>query len=351
MAVLLPLPAGAESFSEEWEEAVPPSLRQDLPTDLEDAEMLGELLKTEALWEAVQTAFTGAFTQLRPFFLTVLLVALLYHIASLLFPNGEAGSVRLALLLGATLLLFRGMSGTWDRAISAIGDVSAFATGTVPIWGGILAAGGSEATALSAASGLGVFCTVTAHLASGVLSPLLRLLSLLVLFSFANVPMLSELSRTVRGWVLSLFGIFGAMLPAALAFQTALSSAADSMAVRTVKYAVGQSVPVVGGAISGALGTLASSLGLVKSTLGGASFLALCLLLLPPLAELFLCRMMLSVGSTVASCAADATLCRLFSEFKGLCDLLLAAVAAVFFVFLLLIAVLSRAGLAVGGGT
>ena len=163
--------------------------------------------------------------------------------------------------------------------------------------------------------------------------------------------MLGELSRTVRGWMLALFGAFGALLPATLAFQTAISSAADSMTVRTVKYAVGQSVPVVGGAISGALGTLATSLGVMKSTLGGASFLAVLLLLLPPLSELFLCRMMLSLAGGVANGTEAAPLGRVLGEFRGLCDLLLAALAAVLAVFLLLLGVLCRVGIAVGGGT
>lgn len=329
---------------------MPPALRPSLPSDLTDGEAMGELLKTEALWKTLTAAILGNVSHLRAFFLTLITLSLLYQALSLLLPSGGEGGVRLALLIGTTLLLFRGMESTVERAISAIGDVAAFASGTVPIWGGILAAGGGEATAAVSASGLGVFCTVTAHLSSSVLMPLLRILFFLFLLSFAGVPMLGELSRTVRGWMLALFGAFGALLPAVLAFQTALSSAADSMAVRTVKYAVGQSVPVVGGAISGALGTLATSLGVMKSTLGGASFLAVCLLLLPPLAELFLCRMLLSLVGAVANGTEAAPLGRLFGEFRGLCDLLLAATAAVFLVFLLLLGVLGRVGIAVGGG-
>lgn len=329
---------------------MPPHLRSELPKDLENAQEVGELLQTEKLWEMLGEAMSEGLLRLRPFFLSVLFVALSYHAAILLFPQSKEGVAQTALLIGGALVLFRGVEGTVERVVTAIGDLSSFALGTVPLWGGLLAAGGSETAALSASSGLLTFCTVTAHLSASVVVPLARILLLFALLSFANVPMLGELSRTVRGWVLSLLGVFGALLPAALAFQTTLSFAADSMAVRTVKYAVGQSVPVVGGAVSGALGALAGSLVLLKSTLGGASFFALLLLLLPPLAELFLCRTVLSLGGAVANGTGVAPLGRLLGEFKGVCDLLLAVLAAVLLTFLLLLGVLGRVGLAVGGG-
>ena len=67
--------------------------------------------------------------------------------------------------------------------------------------------------------------------------------------------------------------------------------------------------------------------------------------------ELFLCRMMLSLAGGVANGTEAAPLGRLLGEFRGLCDLLLAALAAVLAVFLLLLGVLCRLGIAVGGGT
>ena len=121
------------------------------------------------------------------------------------------------------------------------------------------------------------------------------------------------------------------------------------MAARAAKYAVGNTVPVVGGALSGALGTLTSSLSLVKHTAGAAAFLAILAIALPMLAELFLCRMLLSLFSSCSAAWEDRAAAKVFGDFRGLWDLLLAAVAAVSVVMLMLLAIFARTAVATAG--
>jgi hypothetical protein len=140
-------------------------------------------------------------------------------------------------------------------------------------------------SAAAASSGFTVFVGILESVVLGLLSPLLKILfalSLLSPFSFSTLT--AEIEKRIRAsfvWILSVICFF---LCASLAFESGLASSADSVAMRAAKFTVGESIPLVGGAISSMLGTLSSSLSLVKSTFGAGALVALLSLLLPVLA-------------------------------------------------------------------
>ena len=138
------------------------------------------------------------------------------------------------------------------------------------------------------------------------------------------------------------------LLLASLAFQSALASSADSVALRAVKYTASSAIPLVGSTLSGALGALSASLSLLKSTLGGTAVIALLALLLPPLTEVFLLRLALSFSESIATFTEAVALREILSRFKAVFDLSLAALVIVSVLFLLTVGML--AGLSPFGG-
>ena len=177
----------------------------------------------------------------------------------------------------------------------------------------------------------------------GLLSPLLKILFVLTLLSpLAKNGITAEIEKRIRTayvWILSLICV---LLGASLAFESSLAASADSVAIRTVKFTVGQSIPLVGGAISSMLGTLSSSLSLVKSAFGAGAFIALLSLLLPVLAELLLVRLTLSVCSFVGSSMEAYSVRDVCERYRAIFDLMLAAVAITGAMFLLLVGIFSR---------
>ena len=78
-----------------------------------------------------------------------------------------------------------------------------------------------------------------------------------------------------------------------------VNSAADNLSMRTAKFIIGSAVPVAGGVLSEALGTLTASVSLLKSSVGIYGVVACVVIFLPLLTELFLWRVGLNITSAV----------------------------------------------------
>lgn len=70
--------------------------------------------------------------------------------------------------------------------------------------------------------------------------------------------------------------------------------------MRTAKFIIGSSVPVAGGVLSEALGTLTASMSLLKSTVGIYGVVICCLIFLPIIIELVLWRITLWIADFVS---------------------------------------------------
>ena len=92
---------------------------------------------------------------------------------------------------------------------------------------------------------------------------------------------------------------------------------------------------MVGSTLSGALGALGASLKLLKSALGGTAVIALLALVLPPLVEVFLLRLALSLSESIAAFTEASALKEIIARFRGVLDLALAALVIVSLLFLL----------------
>lgn len=83
-------------------------------------------------------------------------------------------------------------------------------------------------------------------------------------------------------------GFLSTVFVGLLSIKGLLAGAADSAAAKGAKFLIGSFVPVVGGAVSDALGSIVSSLSLVRGATGAFGILAVLLIALPVFAELLL---------------------------------------------------------------
>lgn len=333
-----------------------------LPSEIENA--LGEMTGAEAAASLVGAEYLvslvidGLKSELAAsssFFFRVLGVALLLAaLGRLQDALGEGASTRAAecgigVLL--VLLLYRVAEADVSRAATVIGDMKSFSDGLIPVFGALFAAGGSIGTATAAAGGFTAFSYVLQHLIAGVLLPLLRILfGFTVITSVGRQPGLSGIFTSLRQTYLTLLGFVALLLAASLGFQSTLSASADSLAAHSLRFAVGNLIPVVGGTLGGTLRTLSASLSLLKSTVGVLAVAALLLLLLPTLISLLLHRLFLSLAASVSTMLGSERAGKILSDFRMVYDLAIAALAVGTVLFLLIIGILTRCSLAIGGG-
>ena len=157
--------------------------------------------------------------------------------------------------------------------------------------------------AFSSAVSAAVFglAQVVSTLAGTVITPFSGMyLSLSVSCTFSPEMRLRGLTSAVKKAIFWTLGIAMTVFSAVLGITGSINSAADTVSVKTARFFLSNSIPIVGGAITDAVGTLAGSISVLRSGVGAFGICALLLLILPALLQMLLWKASLSVMSAAA---------------------------------------------------
>ena len=132
-----------------------------------------------------------------------------------------------------------------------------------------------------------------------------------------------------------------------LSAQTFVSNSADSVLIRTAKFAVSNGVPIVGGTISDAVNTVHASLSLMHSSIGTFGIVAALAMFLPTLISVVCYRMALSLAEALSEVFGVKELTALFKASGAV----MAIIMAVIVCFLLLNTISAVIMLVIGSGT
>ncbi len=159
-----------------------------------------------------------------------------------------------------------------------------------------------------------------------------------------NISKLAELIKKASVWGLSLLmTVFMSILSA----QTFVRNAADSVLIRTAKFAVSNGVPIVGGTISDAVNTVSAGLSLLHSGIGTYGIIAALVMIIPPLITVALYRAALSAAEAIGGVFGIKELSELFRAAGWVMSIIMAVLVC----FLLLNTISAVIMLAIGSGT
>ena len=120
------------------------------------------------------------------------------------------------------------------------------------------------------------------------------------------------------------------------------------MAVGSVRFALGNLIPIVGGTLGGTLRTLAASLSLIRSTLGTLALAALLLSVLPALVSVLLHRFFLSLACDFSDMLGSTRASRILSGFRSVYDIAAATLSVALVLFFLILGILCNTLCAIG---
>lgn len=298
LAFLIPIllfllsPVTAAAAPQDYIDQLEGVMPDGLPFDVESPESLSQAMGFEAILIEIGKIFKDKGGELLGFLLTLVgiatLAALGKSVDSELRPTVSAAISAVASVTVASRIL-----PTVTAVGSAMSEVSDFFGSLIPIFSGITLAGGGVSTATVSASGMSISLALIGSLSTRVLT-----LSVTMLFVFG---MLSDLGgvgpgllRGARNFFSRGIGIICFLFGTVLALQTVISGASDGVMMRTAKFAATSSIPVVGGTVSGAIGTLAAGLSYVKGIAGSAAIAAIVSISLAPLVLLLVYRFILA---------------------------------------------------------
>ncbi len=240
---------------------------------------------------------------------------------------------------------FRSLEGITDYFTSLHGMSAAM----LPLMGVLYAMGGNVGTAVAASGGLGLFMTILETL---VAKSILPFSGICMAFSLVNAidPSLrtGTLSGTIKKNYTTCLAFLMMLLLAMLGAQTTLAARSDTLAMRSVKFAAGSFIPVVGGSVSELLRTVSAGVGYLRGTVGICGVLLVLLLLLPTLVELFLLRLTWQISASLADLLGCDSEKKLLDEFASLLGYLIAAVSICSSVLLLSMTLLAHCTSAIG---
>lgn len=127
-----------------------------------------------------------------------------------------------------------------------------------------------------------------------------------------------------------------------------IGDAADSAVMKTVQFAAGSFIPIVGGAISDSVGQVGASMALIKASCGSAAAAALIILVLPTaLVSLALNRAVLFISKHICAALSLTEEEKLFSGLGSGATLAIAYAVSVTVMFVICMALFVKSGSAV----
>ncbi len=273
-----------------------------------------------------------------------LIASLLFTVivSSLISSCGKGGSESVGRALSfasGVAVSFAGIGIIKPLADEFLGMVNTFGgimKVSLPVMTAICCSSGQLSSASVNATFLSGLLTLTEELGKGVLSPLIS-----VLIAFAVVNSVSstvgiDLSQTaggIRKLFIFFISLIGTVLTVTLAFQSVIAKSADGILLRSIKFASGSSIPIVGAALSEAAGAYLGSLSLIKGSAGTLIAAAIALSALPVILKLFAVRLGLLFTALVSDMLGAKGNC--IRDLSSVIDLMIALSALISTVFVI----------------
>lgn len=330
LILLLPLRAGAEGVSDMYG-ALPDGVKDSLPDRLEnDISENGESavasLGAEYIASLAASALKAAFAySVKPLaaVIGVLLLSALLNSAGAAAAGGEA--VALSSAVSVTVTLFGAITPLFKLTSDTLSGIGLIMKGILPVMTGIYAMSGNITAASVNSTWLMLLLTFLETLTESLLMPLLctctGFIAVTTLSRFTGAPDMSGVSGELKKALTFLLAAAGTVFTTVMAHQTALAKSTDSVALRSLKFASGNMIPVIGGALGEAADGYLAGVSLIRSASGTLAAAAVISYVLPALLKLAVLRAGLSAvaaGAEIMGRGKEAAVVREAGEVLGI---------------------------------
>ena len=287
-----------------------------------DDESLIESIGFDSMMRAIVGALSGEGSEVLEFFLMTVGFAVLCVVCDWVsFSNAETEKAAgVGVLVIMSVAIYPKVYSVFETVRESLESTSSFFGAALPIMTAVTTAQGSVKTAGVQAMNMNITLGIVGAIAGKILLPLSFALLALALVSSFGDGSIGSVGRGIKSIFTFGLGIVTAVSSAAIALQTVIASASDSIALRAARYAAGGLIPVVGSSVSSALSTLAGGLAYAKSTVGAATIAVIAVISIAPLVTLIVYRMIFSLAVSFLEYMDNPRGVRCFSAYKTAFD-------------------------------
>ncbi len=307
----------------------------------------GKYAVTEkGVFDILAGAVRSAYKNLLRFFCSLLASVLLASLLSALGGGSTLGSVySLVSVIAVSGTAFSFLQPLFAFAAETLGSLCEYMSALIPVTAALAAAGGRTFSGVASSSALLVFLTVAQRFAGAFMFPLLKTgfaVSVAgALPGSVDLRPAAGFLKSVFSFLLTLtFTLFGAVMY----FQTVIGAAADSCAFRTVRFAAGAFIPVIGSMIGDAARTVTTAVGTVKAAVGGAGVAAVLSLTLPAVVMTVMYKLCVLAAAATARMLGLEKESGMLYDINGFLGLLLSVLVGVGTMFVIAVALFIRIG-------
>lgn len=353
-AFLLLLPAGAEEATgaaesveesgfgaiREFRESLPPEVTALLPDGFfgEDPETVASAVQNAAdvpkILAYIRDFLGVSLRQALPLLAAVSGILVLSAVLRAVGATSGAGTGRAFSFCSVTvltlLLLRQSLSGV-SRLRAWFEMLCTLAGSMLPMMGTLYALGGNVGAAAANHTVMSVFLSVAQILCTRAVLPVAGICLLLaVCDALTGRAALKPLGNLIKRTFTLGFSFLMLLLSFLLGLQTTLAAGSDTLALRTVRFAAGSFLPVVGGSVSEAMKTVAGSISYLRTLAGSGGILVLFLFFLPTFLTVLTTRIVFLLCGALAELLEAKSEGRVLSELASVYGFFLAVIAAVF---------------------
>ncbi len=232
-----------------------------------------------------------------------------------------------------------------NTAVSAMKACATFMTAFIPVFAAITAISGKTATSASMSALLLGAANGVSLLSNFAVVPLIGgYMSLSLATSVSPLINNNGISQAIKKLSLWVMSLISTVFLGVLSIQTVVNAHADNLSMRTAKFIIGSAVPVAGGVLSEALGTLTASVSLLKSSVGIYGVVICCLLFLPIIIELLLWRFALWIADFVSLSFSLAKISSLLQSIDTVLSVLIGVIMLTAAMFIISLSVVIGSG-------
>lgn len=299
----------------------------------------------DEIFEQIKNGFLSEILSLLPFLISILfiivLIAVIDAIGSIKERSGiteTAGFIgNLVILVTLATLFFK----IFTEVKSVVGRLTKEVQLVFPLILTLMTAAGGNASVAVFKPSVAILCSGISTIFDKVLLPIT-----LMIFLFSAVNCFTDGLKTDKAgdflkssfkWIIGVFGVFFTFF---VTMQGIVASTYDNVSIRALKYAVGNSIPLINNLLNSGFDVVVASCILVKNALGLLTMIAVIYVIAVPLLKLIIISLSLKFLAAVSQSISNEKTIKFLSGTSDCVSYLATSLAVIGIVYLITITIL-----------
>lgn len=212
-------------------------------------------------------------------------------------------------------LTVNGLSGSFTLVTETVSDQVLFMKTAVPVYIALVASSGNPAAAVGMEPVFLYFIQLIGSLMEKIILPTIFWIAVLNMVNCLNekygITKLIDFVKQIIRWGL---GILMTFFVSILGMSGVTATITNNLGIKTMKYAIGNFVPVVGGLLSDSIDTVLSSASVLKGAMGMAGVITIVLMCATPLIKMLSFIFVYKLTAGLIEPLADSRITAVISE-------------------------------------